>query len=337
MQTREKLLELLEANRGNFLSGEAIAGTLSLSRAAVWKAVKALQNDGYAITAVTNKGYCLSEQNDILSAQGIRKYLYSELANLKITVLPTTSSTNSFLREQAADGVPAGCVVLANEQTAGRGRSGRKFFSPAETGIYMSLLLRPENCETKQALQITTMAAVAVCQAIDTLSDSGEKAQIKWVNDIYLHGKKVCGILTEGSLSLENGMLEYAVLGLGVNLYPPKQNFPAELESLAGAVLPTPKNDAKNRLAAEFLNHFYHYYTKAAVSSDYAVSPDYTEEYRKRCFVIGKQVRLLSGSGSKNALVLDVDNQCRLLVRYEDGREGICSSGEISVRTPETA
>lgn len=326
MQTKEKLLELLESNRGTYFSGETIARTLSLSRTAVWKAVKSLQNDGYAITAVTNKGYCLSEQNDILSAQGIRKYLSSELTDLKITVLSTVSSTNSLLREKAAEGAQDNCVILANEQTAGRGRSGRGFFSPAQTGIYMSLLLRPGNCTSEQALQITTMAAAAVCASIDAVSDSGEQAQIKWVNDIYLHGKKVCGILTEGSFSLENGMLEYAVLGLGINIYPPKEKFPAELASLAGSVFQSPRDDVKNRLAAEFLNRFYAYYTGSAVSRDYI------EEYRKRSFVIGKQVLLLTANESKSALVLDIDNQCRLLVRYGDGTEEACSSGEISVK-----
>lgn len=335
MQTKEKLLELLESNRGTYFSGETIARTLSLSRAAVWKAVKALQNDGYAITAVTNRGYCLTEQNDILSAQGMRKYLHPRLADLKITVLPTASSTNSLLREQAGNGAPEGCVLLANEQTAGRGRGGRKFFSPAETGIYLSLLLRPEDCASEQALQLTTMAAVAACEAIDAVCGGGEKAQIKWVNDIYLQGKKVCGILTEGSFSLENGMLEYAVLGLGINLYPPGQGFPPELEALAGTVFQVPENDAKNKLAAEFLNRFYDYYTafrhyrEGRQYGEGQASPDYIEEYRKRSFVIGRQVRLLSGGESKNALVLDIDRRCRLLVRYEDGREEACSSGEI--------
>lgn len=329
MQTRDKLLELLESNRGTYFSGETIAKTLSLSRSAVWKAVKALQNDGYAITAVTNKGYCLSDDTDILSVQGIRKYLHPRLAGLDITVLTTASSTNSVLREQAAGGIPEGRVILANEQSAGRGRSGRTFFSPAETGIYMSLLLRPGNYTAVQALQLTTMAAVAVCEAIDAVSGFQEKAQIKWVNDIYLHRKKVCGILTEGSFSLENGMLEYAVLGLGINLYPPKQNFPAELESLAGAVLQAPKSDAKNRLTAEFLNRFYDHYAGSEAL------PSYIEEYRKRCFVIGKQVQLLSGGKPKAAVVLDIDDQCRLLVKYENGTEEICSSGEISVYAAE--
>ena len=125
-------------------------------------------------------------------------------------------------------------MVIANEQTAGRGRLSRSFFSPKDTGIYMSLLLRPKNYSAKQAVRITTMAAVAMCEAIETVSD--EKAEIKWVNDIFVRGEKVCGILTEGSFNLESGLLDYAVLGIGINIYQPKDGFPNELSSIAGAV-----------------------------------------------------------------------------------------------------
>ena len=130
---------------------------------------------------------------------------------MKISVLPTVSSTNSFVREQANNGAAPNSLVVANEQTAGRGRVGRSFYSPKDTGVYMSLLLRPKQYSAEQAVSITTMAAVAVCEAIEAVS--GEKAEIKWVNDIFVRGKKVCGILTEGSFGLESGMLEYAVLG----------------------------------------------------------------------------------------------------------------------------
>ena len=323
MTTREKILELLEAERGVYFSGEDIAGRLSVSRAAVWKAVKALQKDGYAIDAVTNKGYCLSAETDILSVQGIRKYLNHESTESDMTVLPTASSTNALLREKADSGAPEGCMILANEQTGGRGRLSRSFFSPRDTGIYMSLLLRPKNYSAKEAVRITTMAAVAMCEAIESVSD--EKAAIKWVNDIYVRGKKVCGILTEGSFSLESGLLEYAVLGIGINLYPPEDGFPRELADIAGAVFQTKQDDAKNRIVSEFLNRFYSYYQEADQER-------YVGQYQKRSFVVGKQVTILSAGKQRDALVLGIDDQCRLLVRYDDGTEDCCSSGEISVR-----
>lgn len=323
MATKEKILELFEKNRGIYFSGEDIAQRLSVSRAAVWKAVKALQSDGYAIDAVTNKGYCLSEKTDILSVQGIRKYLCSDIKGSDISVLQTASSTNALVRDQANSGVPEGCMILANEQTCGRGRLGRSFFSPRDTGIYMSLLLRPKNYTGEQAVRITTMAAVAICEAIEAVSD--QKAEIKWVNDIYVRGKKVCGILTEGSFNLESGLLEYAVLGIGINLYQPENGFPKDLEDIAGSVLQTQQDDAKNRIVSEFLNRFYFYYHRADQEK-------YVGQYQKRSFVVGKQVALLSTDRSTDALVLGIDDQCRLLVKYADGTEDCYSSGEISVR-----
>lgn len=323
MTTKEKLLELFEANRGIYFSGEDIAQRLSVSRAAVWKAVKVLQNEGYAIHGITNKGYCLSDQNDILSAQGIRKYLRSEISNMDISVLATASSTNAVVREKADGGKDEGYLVIANEQTEGRGRMGRGFFSPQDMGIYMSLLLRPRNYSAEQAVKITTMAAVAMCEAIEAVS--GEEAQIKWVNDIYVRQKKVCGILTEGAFGFENGLLEYAVLGAGVNLYWPENGFPKDLEGIAGAVFQTRQNDAKNRLVSEFLNCFFSYYWMLDQSENYV------EKYRTRSFVIGKQVTVLAGNEQKSAVVLGIDDRCRLLVRYADGKEEYFSSGEISI------
>lgn len=323
MTTKEKILTLFESSRGVYFSGEDIAQTLSISRAAVWKAVKALQNEGYAIDAVTNKGYCLSAKTDILSVQGIHKYLRPEIREYEIAVLTTALSTNGEVREKAEAGASEGYTVLANEQTAGRGRLGRSFFSPRDTGIYMSQLLRPQNCTAEQATRITTMAAVAMCEAIEEVS--GEKAEIKWVNDIFVLGKKVCGILTEGSFNLENGRLDYAVLGAGVNLYQPKDGFPEELKDIAGAVLNEHQDDGKNRLVSEFLNRFYGYYTASDPSG-------YVREYQRRSFVVGKQVILLSAEGSKPAEVIGIDDHCRLLARHEDGTEVCYSSGEIKIQ-----
>lgn len=322
MTTKEKVLELFETSRDVYLSGEEIAQKLSVSRASVWKAVKALQNEGYAIDAVTNKGYCLSDKTDILSAQGIRKYLRPEIQHMEICVEDTVESTNSSVREKANAAVPEGYMILANQQTAGRGRLSRSFFSPKDTGIYMSLLLRPANYSASQAVSITTMAAVAMCEAIEAVSD--EKAEIKWVNDIFVRGKKVCGILTEGSFNLESGLLDYAVLGVGINIYQPKGGFPEELSSIAGAVFEEKQNDVKNRLVSVFLNRFYGYYFAENKT-------DYVERYRSRSFVIGRQVALTSFDGPKKAVVIGIDEQCRLLVKYPDGTEDCYASGEISI------
>lgn len=323
MRTRDKLLALFESARGTYFSGEELAQDLGVSRAAVWKAVKALQSDGYPIDAVPNRGYCLSAGTDILSAQGIRKYLRENLPALTIEVLPEAVSTNALVREKAAEGAEEGYVLLANGQTQGRGRLGRAFFSPKDTGIYMSLLLRPEEARGEEATQLTTMAAVAMCEAMEAVS--GERIGIKWVNDLFLREKKVCGILTEGAFDLEAGRLEYAVLGLGVNLYPPEDGFPEELADIAGALFPTRQSDGKNRLAAEFLNRFFAYYHRDA-------KENYIESYRARSIVIGREVTLLTQKGEEAVTVTAIDDRCRLHVRHADGSETVHSSGEIRIK-----
>ena len=319
MTTREKLLELLESHKGCYFSGEEIAQTLCVSRAAVWKAVKSLRNDGYEIDAVTNKGYCLSEGTDILSSFGIQKYLSPACQDMEFEVLPTADSTNSLVREKANQGSAEGYTIVSNEQTKGRGRYGRQFFSPEETGIYLSILLRPSQCSATQAQKFTTMAAVAMCEAIEEVS--GETAQIKWVNDIYVNGKKVCGILTEASLDLESGMLEYAVLGVGVNVYPPQGGFPEELLQVAGAVFDSAREDAKNKLTAVFVNRFMEYYR----SKD----PAYIERYRSRNLVIGKSVLFRGNHQEKIVTVLGIDEECRLIVQDEKGELTHLSYGEV--------
>lgn len=323
MGTKEKLLSLFEEQKGTYLSGEEIAERLSVSRTAVWKAVKSLRNEGYEIDAVSNKGYSLSVHTDILSAQGIQKYLKGACRDMELYVLPETGSTNTLLREKANAGAAEGCTIIAGAQTEGRGRMGRSFYSPADTGIYMSILLRPTDLTPVQAIGLTTMAAVAVCEAIEEVS--GRQAQIKWVNDVFMEGKKVSGILTEASMGLESGSLDYVIVGVGINVYAPKEGFPKEIEQIAGAVFQERQNDGKNHLAAAFLNRFMEYYSKKQ-------SADYVEKYRERSLVIGKEIRVLSSGGERKALALDVDKECHLLVRYEDGSTERLSSGEISIR-----
>lgn len=315
MKTKERLLQVFEKNKGVYFSGEALASLLSVSRTAVWKGVCALREGGYPIDAVPNRGYCLSPETDILSAQGIEKYLLHP--ELKLEVVDVTTSTNALLRQKAGEGAPEGTVVLSGCQTAGRGRLGRSFYSPADTGIYMSLLLRPRAMAPSQAVKLTTMAAAAACRAIAEVS--GKDPGIKWVNDIFLEGKKVCGILTEASLSLEDGSLDAVVLGAGINVYPPAEGFPGELGVIAGAVFDTPQRDGKNRLAAAFLNRFFACYRGAE---------SWMDTYREKNLVVGREITV---SGQRAAAVA-IDQDCRLVVRFPDGAEKALSSGEIQVK-----
>lgn len=319
---KEQLRQLLEENRGSFISGEEIAGKLYCTRGAVWKAINALRNDGFEITAATNRGYCLEDSGDVLSESGIRRLLEDKS---EVIVLKSVNSTNAYMRKLAENGYAEGTLVVSSEQTNGSGRHGRSFFSPADTGLYMSILLRPE-ISAQEAVKITSAAAVAVCRALDEVC--GVSPEIKWVNDIYLNGKKVAGILTEAAFNLENGALDYAVLGIGVNVYPPVGDFPADISKIAGAVLNERQTDTRNRLAAAICKNF---------GDLYAALPDntYLKEYRKRLMWIDKEIYIISGADGKQktpAILLGVDKNCALKVRYEDGSDGTVSSGEISIR-----
>ena len=328
MTTKEKLLALLEDSKGTFFSGEEIARTLQVSRAAVWKAVNALREDGYTIDAATNKGYRLSPDSDILSPQGIRRFLKPEYRDLDLTVLPTVPSTNALVREKANQGCPEGCIIVACEQTDGRGRYGRQFFSPVDSGVYLSLLLRPTAYSPQQATCLTAAAAAAMCQAIEAVT--GQQPGIKWVNDIFLRGKKVCGILTEAAVGLETGTLNYMVLGAGVNLYPPAKGFPEEIQSIAGSVLERSCPEAKNRLVGEFLNRFWDFYSHPECRA-------YLEDYRARSLAIGRNVTVLSAGKAVSAYAYGIDDDFRLLVRYENGDTEALSYGEIRIQLDESA
>ncbi len=323
MGTKERLLAMLEARKGEYLSGEELAQELAVSRTAVWKAANALRGAGYGIQAAQNRGYCLDADTDVLSVCGIQRELESWAAECTLELVPCTVSTNALIRERAAGGAQEGLVILANQQTRGRGRLGREFYSPPDTGLYMSLLLRPREMAAAQAVQITTMAAVAACEAIEALV--GKEAQIKWVNDILLGGRKVCGILTEGFFNLETGKPEEIVVGIGFNVYPPADGFPEDIRETADSILHIQSDEGKNRLAAAFLNHFFKIYRNP-------VRSDFVDRYRARSIVIGHAIRIVTPFQTRNAYALDIDRDCRLVVRYEDGTVGQLSSAEVSIR-----
>lgn len=322
MELKHQVLKILEENRGNSVNGARLAKELFVTRSSIWKAVKALQKEGYNIQAVTNRGYCLLSDNDIVSGESISPYLHGRAQDFILEVYQCVSSTNTLAKEKAAAGAKEGTVIIAMEQTEGRGRMGRTFYSPASTGVYFSIILRP-NLNLEDSLLITTAAAVAVAKAIETIS--GADASIKWVNDIFIHGKKVCGILTEASLNFENGGLEYAVVGIGINIE--TKDFPNEITAVAGSVFSEkPKNiPVTSRLVAEVLNLF-------AESMDHVTDKKYLEEYRKRSFLLGKDILVLKGSQSFPVKAVSIDDKARLVVTYEDNVTEALNSGEVSIR-----
>ncbi|MBQ9428879.1 MAG: biotin--[Clostridia bacterium] len=321
MNTKAEILALLEQNRGNAVSGEEISEKLGISRAAVCKAVGILRREGHAIFARNRSGYTLSADSPALSPAGVEKYLSRR--GLSIEVRAEVSSTNTVLRQAAEDGAPEGSILLAAAQNAGRGRCGKTFHSPKGTGLYMSILLRPA-LSASASLSITTAAAVAVAEAIESLC--GVETKIKWVNDIYIDGRKVCGILTEGALDLESGGLRYAVLGIGVNLLPPAGGFPDEIKEIAGALFEkTLPPDFRAKLAAEITDRFFALYENIGSSSHYAA-------YAKRDLLCGKEITVLQNGKALPARAEGITENFGLAVRYPDGRRQVLSGGEVSVR-----
>ncbi|MCZ0859790.1 biotin--[acetyl-CoA-carboxylase] ligase [Methanocorpusculum sp. MG] len=319
MTTKASVLRILEENRGRFFSGEEIASMLGVSRSAVWKAVKSLEAEGYAVSAVTNKGYCLAADTDILSPEGIRLYLSPEYCDIPITIHKVTGSTNEDAKALAVAGAVHGTMVLAEEQTQGRGRLGRSFYSPKSSGVYMSVVLRP-NLAITDAVLITTAASVAVARAVEEVSD--QTPEIKWVNDVFVQKKKICGILTEAVSGFESGVVECVVVGIGINVVDP--GFPDEIKQVAGSLFGQRPDFSRNRLAALVANHLLE--LSAAL-------PDrsFLDEYRKRSMLLGKPIRFLENNVWCDAVAVDVDNSGGLVIETAAGRRTL-SSGEVSVR-----
>lgn len=314
-----KVLKILELNRGKNISGNEIAKMLNVTRSAVWKAVKALRNEGYNIPATENKGYCLSYDNDILSEEGITPYLKSKFIGKTIKVYKKLPSTNSEARLLANQGAEHGTVVLSDEQTEGRGRKGRSFYSPPGSGIYLSVILRPK-ASVQEAMLITSAAAVAVSKAIESVADVC--AKIKWVNDIYIGDKKVCGILTEGVTNLENGEIKTIILGIGVNVT--TSRFPAEIADIAAPISKS-KTISRNQLTANILNYLEDIYENLAARS-------FLQEYKERCFILGKEIKVIKNGESYPAKAVDINEDAHLIVERGGSLEEL-TSGEISVRT----
>lgn len=236
----------------------------------------------------------------------------------EITVESTVTSTNTIMKESARNGAAEFSVLIASHQSSGRGRLGKTFHSPDNTGLYMSILLRPG--ENSNPLFITTDAAVCCARVFERMS--GKNAYIKWVNDIYIDNKKVCGILTEGA-SGKNG---YAVLGIGANIIPPSDGFPQDIRERAGCIFSQNSPFIREKVAIEILKEFLGIYT-GKDSAD-----DILHEYRQRSMVIGKEIEIIRDNKTENAVALSVEDDYSLLVKTQSGKIQALSSGDISIK-----
>ncbi len=323
MTTRNKIIDYFEKHKGESVSGKRLAEELNVSRNAVWKAVNALRKDGYLFEAVPGKGYSLLKESEKLSARSILRFLKNP-SFFNVSVFDTLPSTNDYVKKAAERGESEGFVAVAYEQSSGKGRMGREFYSPTGSGIYMSLLLRPK-LPAAEAVLITTAAAAAVAKAIEEVS--GLDARIKWVNDIYVGDKKVCGILTEASLDFESGCVSYAVLGIGINIKDPENGYPQSLKDTAASLFGTGMcpPEIKQRLISAVLDNFLIYYRNLAAK-------DFMPEYRARSCVIGNEIYVISGDVKEEARALSIDDDSALIVQCKSGGIRKITSGEICIR-----
>lgn len=315
---KDNVLKFLELSRGQYVSGAKIAGELGVSRNAVWKSIRTLEKEGYLFEKRTNQGYKLLEANDVISQYGIEKLL-KEDAKIRVEVHQSLGSTNDYAVAKAHGGEREGLLIVAQRQSGGKGRLGRAFFSP-EGGVYFSLLLRPKK-ESGVTEYLTTIAAVAVYESVKEIF--GVNAGIKWVNDVYVGQKKCAGILTEASIDFETGSVAYAVVGIGINLVEPKGGYPEDIKNIACAVGCNQPN-AKNKIIAKVVNKLMADY----LSFD---KEDVVRRYKEGSIMTGRKVLVKRESGDRLAYSKGIDDECRLIVQYENGEEESLYFGEVSL------
>lgn len=323
--SRETVLSLLLSSGGEYLSGEDMSRRLGVSRAAVWKAVGALREEGYVISSAPNRGYRLQSAPDLVREGELSGRLAGCTVGSALLCLDTVDSTNTECKRRFLAGAPHGLVVLSEEQTGGRGRLGRSFQSPRGRGLYLSALLRFD-LPPERVVSFTAWAAVAVCDGIQAVC--GVRPGIKWTNDLVLGGKKICGILTELGLESETNSLQYVIPGIGVNVNHRPEDFSEEVRPIAASLAmclghPVRRGElaagiirALDQMCGKFPEH----------------KAEYLEKYRSDCLTLGKDVRLITPASRRQARALAVDDGFRLVVEFPDGTREALSAGEVSVR-----
>lgn len=321
----DQLLNLLYQQKGSHISGEVMSQTLGVSRSAVWKGISSLREQGYVIESSTKKGYFLKSSPYFVEIQKISPYLIHQKLGNPLIYHMTIDSTNTHLKQLALEGTSEGTCVLSSEQTAGKGRRGRSFHSPAGLGVYMSVLLRPA-LSISQIMELTPWVAVAVCQGI--FQCTGVSAQIKWTNDIVVNGKKLCGILTELGLESDAECLDYVVVGIGTNLA--KGDFPPEISSIATSLEEVCGHSVdQSDFCVALLQSLDRMYQNFPEKKE-----EYLDYYRNACISTEKEVQVHRGEQIRPAFATHIDEEFRLCVRYLDGNKEseALATGEVSVR-----
>ncbi len=319
---KEKILELLMHHNGKCLSGQNLSQSLGISRTAVWKHIKSLQEQGYPIQSIDRKGYMLNSEESFLLASQIKKRLGTKIIGNHITVLPSVESTNLYAKG-IQNQLSNGDVVIAEEQTKGKGRMGKAWSSPRGKGIWVTIFLKP-TFSVEKASFTTQLAAAAMWHSI--YHNTGIKCEIKWPNDLLIKDKKICGILTE--LMGEISQIEYLLVGVGINVN--SVDFPDEIKDVATSLrLETGRNVNRTELLISFLQEFEEFY--AQMEKEHS-SQRALQIIRENSSVLGKSLNVIRGGHTKRAMGIHILENGNLEVEYEDGCREILSGGEVSVR-----
>lgn len=319
---KTKVLNLLSEEL--YISGEFISDALGISRAAVWKYINALKNDGYTIESSTNKGYKIVGRPDVLTTVEVTPYIKSEYIGRNILHFETINSTNTIAKELASENCPNGTIIVSEEQTSGRGRLGRQWVSPKGSGIWMSIILKPD-IPPMEAYKVTIIAAAAVHGA---LQENGISALIKWPNDIIIEGKKVCGILTE--MNAELSKIHSLVIGIGINVNTEDSEIPEDLKDKASSLrIKAERFINRKVLFGSIINHFEPLYNNFLSTGSIEASISVCREYSA---VLDRDILLIEGNKSTEVKVIDINNNGHLIVQEDSGVREVLS-GEVSLRS----
>ena len=319
---KSEILRLLKENDA-YISGQQLCEHFHVSRTAVWKVIEQLKKEGYQIEAVRNKGYRLIDSPDVMSRAEIESLMNTTWAGKKVVYYDETDSTNNQAKAYGEKGEAHGTLFVADMQAAGKGRRGRVWVSPAGSSIYMTILLHPDVLPTK-APQLTLVMAMAVAEGIRKVT--GLETKIKWPNDIIVHGRKVCGILTE--MSTEIDYINYVVIGDGINVN--QETFPEEIRDTATSLkIETGSSVRRSVLIATIMECFEQFYEVFMTTEDLS---GLQERYNAMLVNLGREVRVLEPGNEYEAHALGINRTGELIVRTVDGQEKEIYAGEVSVR-----
>lgn len=319
---KTELLKILRES-GGYVSGQQLCEYFGVSRTAVWKVIRQLKEEGYEIEGVKNKGYRIQEVPDVMTAEEVKSRMHTKWIAQNCLYLDSVDSTNNYARRIAEEGAGNGTLVIADEQTGGKGRRGRTWETPKGANIAMTLLLRPK-IRPEHASRLTLLMAMAVARGIRSVT--GLEAGIKWPNDVVVHGKKVCGILTE--MSTEVDYINYVVIGAGINVN--QESFPEEIRHIAGSLsAELGKNISRAELAASIMEELERLYEIFLPTED--LSKLY-EEYNQICVNRGHPIRVMEPGHEYNGTTEGINADGELVVQKENGESVCVYAGEVSVR-----